>query len=313
MEQQLLEKMVELRPRVKEKTLKNYLQSVRKIGRIMTGEKDPDWEWIIDSDGVVETIHENYSERSWKTLLGNILTITEAYNAICNYEWCEVYDEYGDHLLNTETPPKQEKSDKQTENWIEYDDLIEFYIKMTEFVEQMDLMDKEVLDYEEYDYFQKWVIASCYLAGGEDNPPVRCDYADMRIVRKIPAKPTENMLLVKDKGMDFVFVNYKTSKTYGTEIIPVGEELEPILKNWIAKKRRIQDYLFVDSFGKVLTKNVMAKWLPEIFAGTGKRIGANMIRHIFTSHHFPADKKRRAKIAKKMLHSPAMNVDYSLE
>jgi len=113
--------------------------------------------------------------------------------------------------------------------------------------------------------------------------------------------------------MDFVFVNYKTSKIYGTEIIPVGEELEPILRNWIAKKRRIQDYLFVDSFGKVLTKNVMAKWLPEIFAGTGKRIGANMIRHIFTSHHFPADKKRRAKIAKKMLHSPAMNVDYSLE
>lgn len=313
MEQQLLEKMAELRPNVKEKTLKGYLTSVRRIGRELSGEKDLDWEFIIDVDGVVDFIKREYSVSSHRSLIGNLLTISEAYSAINNYEYCEVFDEYSEILVAMEQLPEQVKTKKQRDNWIEYDELMEFYVKMTEFIEEMDLLDKDELDYEEYDYFQKWVIASCYLAGGEDNPPVRCDYADMRIVREIPDEPTENMLLVKDGGMDFIFVNYKTSRTYGTQIIPVSKNLEPILRNWIGKKRKIPDYLFVDNYGKILTRNVMTKWLPEIFAGTGKRIGANMLRHIFVSHHFPPNKKNRKKIAGKMFHSYTMNENYALE
>lgn len=162
---------------------------------------------------------------------------------------------------------------------------------------------------------RRWVIGMLYLSG-DDNPPLRLDYRDVRLIDKkvwvkMPAADREgkNWLVITGRNKKiFVFGRYKTFATHGVLEVPVGKPLNRALNIWF--KYHKGDYL-LDRFP--LAASRMTELINSVFAPTGKRIGASMLRHIFLTERFPPDLSHREEIARKMAHTVGQQTLYSLD
>ena len=83
------------------------------------------------------------------------------------------------------------------------------------------------------------------------------------------------------KGKKFIFNNYKTAKTYGTNEVEISPKLYSIIKKWIALNP--SDYLITgnnDRF-KAISAPQLTNMLNTFF---DRRISVNMLRHSFLTH-----------------------------
>ncbi len=175
---------------------------------------------------------------------------------------------------------------------------------------------KEELSKKQFDILQKYVVGSLYVF--EDNPPVRLDYGDMKIVNNSEYEDLSeddleenNYLVNKSRNNKFFsFGDYKTAKNYGTKKITVGKKLNSILNIWL--KYNKTDNFLLDSRGGIMTSNQLSKYLNKVFAPTGKKISANMLRHIYISEKHPVKvDEDKEDTADKMLHSTDQQKQYS--
>ena len=202
-----------------------------------------------------------------------------------------------------------ESSARQKANWLDWEDIKEFHKKTKETLEHFGLP-KEDMDVDEKMMYVNYIILSLYCAD-EDNPPLRNDYANMRVVDDEEKTDDEHNFLITSKPMRFMLNDYKTVKTYGKAILPVGKVLQPILEEYLTYND--SGYLINDAMGNPISTNVLSQRLIKMFAdGVGKRISTQLLRHSYITHHLPPEKRKRKVLAKKMLHSPQMNMEYSL-
>jgi hypothetical protein len=83
-------------------------------------------------------------------------------------------------------------------------------------------------------------------------------------------------------GKKFTFNVFKTARVRGTEVIDVPASLEKRLDDYIKMMNlRPGDYLLFHDDVNRKTPARMTRILNSIF---GKKIGASMLRHIYTSH-----------------------------
>jgi hypothetical protein len=167
-----------------------------------------------------------------------------------------------------EQTEKQEQNDKQKENSISQEELKEIYEKLKK---------KTQILYKTggNDYLmdiQDFVIVSLYYL----IPPRRLlDYTDFKI---------RNIDKEKDNYMDksnFVFNSYKTSKTYGQQVVKIPTTLKNIIKKWISINPT--EYLLFDNKMNKLNSTTMIYKLNKIF---GKNISVNSLRHSYLSDKF---------------------------
>lgn len=212
---------------------------------------------------------------------------------------------------------KQEKTEKQSANWVPLPKLkkvIRDYEK--ELKKEGVLSGEGDLPKALRETLKKYVVGMLYLSG-DDNPPLRLDYGNMKIISKGEydklkdgEKKGQNYLVIQGRNKKlFSLGNYKTAGTYGILEIPVGKALNKVLNIWLRYNKT--GYLLANSLNNPLTPSQMTKLIQQTFAPTGKNISASMLRHIYLSTKFPAQNQEKAETAALMAHSTSTANTYS--
>jgi len=318
---QVKKKIKELRPRISDKSIITYFTCVHNIGKYLTGEiyshNIDDFEFLLDVEGVLDYFeNKEFTQSTQRTKLGQIISVFEAWNALHDYEFSSVQDEYAE-VLETLIMEKQHQqkirpqqaSARQAKNWMSWEEIQALHAGLKKKLDYFGLP-KEDMDYDEKSLYEDYVILSLYVAD-EANPPLRNDYALMRVIDDVAEDDGEHNFLVNDDKMRFILNDYKTKKTYGKQIIEVGEQLRPILEDYLHYNK--SGFLINDKTGNPISTNTLTQRLVKIFkAEVGKKVSTQLLRHAFITHHLPPEERKRKELSAKMLHSPHTNMEYSL-
>lgn len=193
----------------------------------------------------------------------------------------------------------QEKTDKQKENWMSYDEVLKVYNELKNDTKHL-FKKTNKLTNEEFQQIQNFVILSCMIL----IPPRRLlDWTEMKV--KNINESTDNY--IKDNKI-FVFNKYKTSKFYGSQEVEIPIKLRNILKKWL--KINTNDFLFIDRHNRKLYPTTLNQRLNRIF---DRNLGVSMLRHIYISDNVLKDIPKLdnlKKIAKDMGHSTGEQILY---
>jgi hypothetical protein len=166
---------------------------------------------------------------------------------------------------------KQEKTDKQEENWMSWDDVMKLYKELED--EATPLFKKDKLNAQHMKTLQNYVILSMYVL----IPPRRiADYTNFKT--KDINKKEDNYY--DDESHELVFNSYKTAKNYGTQKVDCPVVLREVFQKWFPLSQKYSDYLLFNSYGSHLAQPQLTKMINNIF---GKKISASMLRHIYVS------------------------------
>lgn len=191
---------------------------------------------------------------------------------------------------------KQEKTPTQSENWMSeveikkvYDDLLQKATAM--------LSTKVVFN--DKTFIQFLLVA--FLSGSIMPPRRSQDYGELKI-RNYNTK-TDNYY----KGNKFYFNVYKTSSTYGLQIIDVPKPLNTLLKKWV--KLNTTDYMLYSSNKQKLSSPQISRILNDAF---GRNVSTNLLRHIFLSTKYANIPALESidRLATQMAHSSAQAFEY---
>lgn len=259
----------------------------------------------------VEKTLEKLKDKKENTQRGYIISIVSALSSEPKLK--ALYTKYYDILkkVNTELKDKEsknEKSETQKENWIDWEEVKKIYSEYDTIVKTFEK--KKTLTKSEYYTLLEFVVLSLYTL----SPPRRNkDYQNMFLVKgKLPKEEDKNYLDVK-KGQ-FIFNDYKTKDTYGSQTVDIPEELQKNIKLYLKhypnkeiKEKSIILPFLVDSEGNQLKNvNSITLLLNKIFK---KKVGSSLLRSIYLSDKYGDTRKEQLKDAKEMANS--VNVQQS--
>ena len=162
---------------------------------------------------------------------------------------------------------KQQKTDKEKENWISQEEVLDVYKKLEKSTHH--LWTKDTLTKLEFQRLQDYVILSCYVL----IPPRRLlDYTEFILNGEINQKNNGYNSAMKV----FTFQVYKTANYYGTQNVELPKKLLNIVRRW--KRINTNKYMFIDIKGNKLTSVKLNQRLNKIF---NKKISASMLRKIY--------------------------------
>jgi hypothetical protein len=300
---------------IKENSLNAYLISIKKLNEFITKKEFKNLDFLKDEKKVLEKLKE-LKLTTQKNYLSAIIVSLSAYG-----------DKYEDDLktyrkrleqlnevYNSEIK-KNEKTETQEKNWVSMKDLKKVMNSYKLDLKERGAFSKDELTRRELDIMQRWVVANLYL--NDENPPIRLDYGNMRIISENDfdkLKDDEldkNFLVVKNRtNKYFHFGDYKTEKTYSKKEIKVGKKLNSVLNIWL--KHNKKGGLLYDTKGDPMSSNTLGKYIKKVFEKTGKQVSVNMLRHIYISEKFPPQKEdEKEEVASKMLHSVKIQKAYS--
>jgi len=306
-----LKNAIDSKRNIKANSLNAYLISIKKIHNAIFGDKEmKNIDFLKDEDKVLESF-KNLKLNTQKNYLSSIIVSLDAMNKDGEYD--KDIKVYRDNLeavnkVFYEELSKNEKSESQEENWVSLKDLKKVLNGYKSDLVDRGVFKKDELTKKQMDILQRWVVGNLYI-GDDANPPPRLDF-DMDIIKNSDYEKlsdedlnSNNYLVIKSRTNKFFhFSQYKTNKTQGIKKIPVGKTLNSVLNIWL--KYNPNSYLLMDSHGKRMSSNQLSKYINKVFAPTGKKITANLLRHIYISTKFPVEETSNKKaVASKMGHS----------
>ena len=262
----------------------------------------------------IDDILDKYQDSTKKTILASIVSILNFYKDKPIYK--KIYKHYYKKMMNKAEEIKNkddqnEKNIKQSENWLNWDDILnikkEHEEKIIEIIKQKKLKPKE------YDILLNYILLLLYCS----IPPRRNkDFMEMYIIKKYNPEHHKNINVFDVSNNKLIFNEYKTKKKYGTQIIdisnnedlinaihiyfkynPLNKTKKDITK--ITNKEVIP--LLVNYDGSLFNKiNSITRRLNRIF---NKKIGSSMLRHIYLSSKYDIDQMKE----------DAYNMGHSLE
>jgi hypothetical protein len=183
------------------------------------------------------------------------------------------YTDIMDNMNKSYRETSGEKTETQEKNWMEWSDVVAHYNTLPS-----NSLDRLVL--------------SLFVL----QPPRRSkDYFLMKVV------PKYNEDMSKDfnyyDGDKMYMNNYKTNKTYGTQIIDVPNELVSVIQSYYPMKGNFEPFFLLQKDGKPLAENGITRILNRSF---GKNISSSMLRNIYLSSKYQGTEKAMDKDAKAM-------------
>lgn len=160
-----------------------------------------------------------------------------------------------------------------------------------------------------WDKLLDYMILSLYVL----QPPRRNEFYNMKVIKNTSGlNNSDNFLLWTPKKKEFIFQDYKTAGTYGTERIPVNEELEKVIRFYLKAWESIvkpPNTNFLVKFGNLNLENSndITRRLNRIL---GKKVGASMLRHIYLSEKFGGALEEMKETAAAMGHSLSQQKEY---
>ena len=200
-----------------------------------------------------------------KTLLSALYVVTE--NPLYREMMMEKIERYNKEML------KQEKNEKQKENWADQDEIHKLLQKHKK--QANSLWSKTNKTPKDYQTIQDYILLLLY--SGKYIPVRRAkDYGIDFKIKNID-KNSQNFL----EKSKMVFHEYKTKNTYGKQTLNIPKALLRLLKKWIDINPT--DYLLFDSLFQPLNSVKINQRLNKIF---GKKVSVNALRHSYLSNKY---------------------------
>ncbi len=270
---ELAKDILEKRPHLHEKSVKTYGSVLKSIMKDldMKGSKELD-----DHKKVLKYLNEMPPNKR-KTRLSALFVLTEN----DNYK-SKMLEDIGEYNASVS---KQDKNEKESENWISKDDVISLYDKMKKSANN--IMKKGDLKMRDLQEIQNFVMLALFVL----IPPRRAlDYVEMKI--KNVDKKTDNYI----QGYKLVFNTYKTSQSKGQQIVDIPRELKTILNKW--GKVNPSEYLLFDAKNNKLSSVKINQRFEKIM---GKKYSVNMFRKLFLTDKYGDTVKKMKDLEKDMI------------
>lgn len=259
---ELEKKIIHNRENIKPSSVKTYISCLSNLVKKMDGELDVKF---FDNTKKILTYLDDKTPVQRKTCLSAlfILTKNEDYQKPMLEDIKKVNEQY----------KEQVKNKKESENWIEQEDLEAFYNTYLKIAN--DIFKKKEWTSSDITELQKYFILT--FLGGYFFPPRRSqDYTELKL--KDFDKEKDNFYF---KG-SFYFNVYKTAKSFGEQKIVLPVDIDKMVKKYI--KKIDNEYFFFNSkTGNKLTSPNITLMINSIF---GKKISVNMLRHFYLSNKY---------------------------
>lgn len=268
---EVLKKIIrEKRPNITDSSVKTYASLLKNLYYKDEKNKDKpiELDWYKDAENVLPLLEEKTSQTR-KTNLAAIIVLLDG----------KAPKEYVDLMNNDaektkEDYEKQEKTDKQEENWLDYAEIVDLWNNKYKKMKTI-LYNSEPKDKREKQELVKFMAQT--VTGGIFFTPRRSEWTFVKVRNYDPK--TDNY--VDMKNSQFVFQKYKTAKVYGEEKVPFPKEFKAILSRYM--KCVDNDYLLFNAKDEQMTNVNLTQALNSVY---GKRISTSMLRHIYLSHKF---------------------------
>ena len=295
----IFKKIKDRRPNLKENSIKAYVITIQKLN----GDKEiKDLDFLSKKENIKEKL-ETLKLTTQRNYLTAVLVVLQAYDA--NQKLIDYYKNLINDLNEKYNAimSKNQKSQKQEQNWSSMDDLKKVFKDLEKVVLNMDLKNKIKIKPAEFTKLQDYLVAGLYTL----LPPVRLDYAPMFIIpSKTQATKSNNYLINSGRNKkSFYIQEYKNASSRGPQIIDVPPKLNTIINMWL--KWNDTNKFLLNNRKEVLSANGLGKLISKVFAPTGKNITINLLRSIYISENVDLDVvKKNAKIADAMMHSTSI-------
>jgi len=269
---------------ITESSLKLYTNNLK---RLNDGNEVKNLNFLKDFETIVGKL-EHYKPNTRRSYLISVVSFLKE-----EPKQKKLYDKYYELMMkyNKELAVNNSKSEAQTANWIEQEDVLKIYAELAE--RAVPLIEKKRLTEKEYNSVLDWVILSLYCL----QPPRRnADFQLCVAVKKYDAETSDKKFNYLDTtNWKFIFNNFKTAGTYKSQVQPVNDALKDVLQPYLTKvtplrsefkKKNASIPLLVDYEGNPFeANNSITRILNKIF---GKRIGVSMLRNIYLTNKYGA-------------------------
>ena len=290
-------------------TLDLYMRNLR----LLNGNKTFDnLDFLLKRSDIEKKLDElaNTTKRSYiATIIVALKTDSKKYK--------KEIDHYSERLsiLNNEINEflkKNIKTPTQEKNMVSLRLLLKKQREYKKRVEDKGLFLKDNYNPSEKKLIKYYLIASLYTL----QPPIRLDYSPMKIIRNIKDDDgKQNYLYIRSNlKKQFIFNNFKTSKSLGKQIVKIEPALNKVINIWL--RVNTTDNFLTNKTGAELSSNSLGKMISKVFDIKDKHITLNTIRHIYISDKIDIDRIKREneekeKLANSMLHSAGMQKHYA--
>ncbi len=260
--------LIENRPALSANSIKSYVSLLSNMYyKFHDKTDDLDLEWFKNDANILQALKDKPPSVR-KTYIASVIVLNgkgdhnDRLSSIMTEDQDATVAEYN----------KQEKTVKQSTNWMDYSEIKKIHSKYE--TEAIPLLSAkgDVTDASKK-ALNKYMLLT--LACGIYHPPRRSEIADIKI-RDYNAE-TDNYIDMKKSKM--VFNSYKTSKKYGREEVIISPVFKKILTKYL-KKVPDQEYLLMKPNGTKYSIQNITRELNTIF---GKNISTSMLRHIYLS------------------------------
>lgn len=259
---ELEKQIIKNRENIKASSVKTYISCLSNLIKKMDGELDVKF---FDNTKKILAYLDDKTPVQRKTCLSAlfILTKNEDYQKPMLEDIKKVNEQY----------KEQVKNKKESENWIEQEDLEAFYNTYLKIAN--DIFKKKEWTNSDITELQKYFILT--FLGGYFFPPRRSqDYTELKL--KDFDKEKDNFYF---KG-SFYFNIYKTAKSFGEQKIVLPVDVDKMVKKYI-KKIDNEYFFFNPKTGNKLTSPNITLMINSIF---GKRTSVNILRHMYLSNKY---------------------------
>lgn len=260
------------KPDISDSSIKTYSSILKNIYLKIFNDSDIDISKFDETDKILDYL-KTMSPNRRKTVLSSLVVITD--NKAYRDLMLKDINQYNEDISH------QDKTEAQKASWVEKEEVENILNELRDNAEL--LYKKKVLKIQDIQQIQNYIIM-CLLSGYYIAPRRSKDYVDFKIKN---ISETDNYLT----KLSMIFNSYKTSKTYGQQIIPINIQLKNILLKWI--KVNPTEYLLFDSKFNKLSSVKLNQRINALF---GKKVSVNQLRHTFLTSKYASTIKQNQEI-----------------
>lgn len=299
--------ILDYKPNIKESSAKSYRDTIKTIIDHFNNEQ-----FYMDYNETMKYIN-SFKLTTAKNKLSALVVLLKALNAdnilIEKYsdELKKMSDEYN-NFIKTQT-----KTQTQTDNWIEYNDLVNI---ANDLIKQFNkIVKKDKISNDEYKILVYTVMLNTHL-----HIPLRNDLSTIKRISedeyiKNGLKTDDNYIINNNK---IIMNDYKTNKLYGQLIFKLPAKLVNLYNKYFKFNNSEHLITSVKDRKSSITRNTYTKYFNSLFSlyYPLKKISSSMIRHIIISERLKntptleQEKNNKNNIINLFQHSDQMNKIY---
>ena len=293
-------------------SIQAYLRNLRKLNN---DEVFKNFNFLKDLD-VIQRRLDGYKENTKRNYLISIVSILSLSDKPAIKKLHDKYYELmmkKNEQINKDVNPN-DLTVTQEKNWMTWNDVKKRYDEIEKDVDSF-YKQKNITE-NQYNTLLSYVLLSLYI---HQSPRRNKDYQVMKLINDYKADLPKEYNYLDLSKKQFIFNNYKTSTKYGTQLIPITDELWNSLTKYLSHHQFVTvrkntfkvsepTFFLVYNNKTPLDKvNSVTRILNKIF---DKAIGSSMLRHIFLTDKYGETFDKAAKDANEKAHSGGMQKDY---